>query len=123
MIDKVTRFGIRYLDFFESDIFEKLKLRILLDEKQVISDSILFRVVFERDKFRSALQLSNDATMHDHEIIRKGSLLDLDTYLAASNDTFFEHMTAILSDAHLVEKELFFSLLHPEFLESLNPTY
>lgn len=123
VIVKVTRFGIRYIDFFDLDIFKHLKLRILVDEADLVGENLLFRVEFAKGRFRSALQLSNDARLSDASGTRHGSALDLDTYLAADDIVFFENMRAILTEAHQIEKELFFGLLLPEFLETLNPTY
>jgi uncharacterized protein (TIGR04255 family) len=123
IIDKVTRFGIRYVDFFNLDIAEKLKIHILLNEHEVVSESIVLRIVFDKGSFHSALQISNDVTLEEHQRKVKGSALDLDTYSEEKRNDFFLHLDPILTEAHTIEKELFFSLLRPEFLESLNPTY
>ena len=123
IINKVTRYGIRYVDFFESDIFGGLKLQILLEGKEIESQNIILRVVLDKGKFQSTLQISNDASVEEGKKKKKGSLLDLDTYSNEQREEFFQQMDAILNESHDIEKELFYGLLRPEFLASLNPVY
>jgi hypothetical protein len=38
-------------------------------------------------------------------------------------EDFFKNMSKILEKGHLEEKKLFFKLLKPDYLETLNPEY
>jgi uncharacterized protein (TIGR04255 family) len=51
----------------------------------------------------------------------KGSLIDID--VAFENTINTKEVTEIVEQAHNEEKKLFFSLLNPSFLKSLNPEY
>jgi uncharacterized protein (TIGR04255 family) len=123
IVDKVTRFGMRYVDFFDLDLFENIKLHVLWDEQKVITKSMLLRLVFDKGRFRSTLQIANDATLKAKGKELKGSALDLDTYLEEEIKDFFPQVDSILDKAHQIEKELFYELLRPEFLATLNPEY
>ena len=53
--------------------------------------------------------------------LKKGSVIDIDTYIENSN--IKNNMKELIEEGHIAQKELFFSLLKPEFLQELNPEY
>jgi uncharacterized protein (TIGR04255 family) len=123
-IDKVTRFAIRYINFFtDLDVFKNIKLGITLDGKDFTSNQMFFRTIVNRDRFHCLLQVGNDTQMQKDESVNSGSIIDIDTYWVNEDAEFFEQMGALLQEAHDVEKELFFSLLRTEFFNTLNPIY
>ena len=52
-----------------------------------------------------------------------GSVIDIETVLENNIDDFFGQMKELVEEGHVEEKKLFFSLLKPEYLETLNPEY
>lgn len=123
IIDKVTRFAIRYTNFFDFNIFKEIKLNISMDNVEVDSDNIYFRTVLGKGKFSCTLQISNDAVLHREDGDHRGSLLDIDTSLASAEGETILQINSLLTEAHDVEKKLFFELLKPEFLDTLKPIY
>lgn len=79
-----------------------------------------FRAFFRRDAFGCLLQVSNEFTQPQQQ--RTASLIDIDISLEKEhlhNSTIID----TLDLAHTIEKELFFGLLQPAFLNTLNPEY
>ena len=73
--------------------------------------------------FKSRLIMANNAELklQSTEKTAKGSLIDIDVVL--ENPIGTEEISDIVEQAHNEEKELFFSLLDPNFLKTLNPEY
>ncbi len=119
IIDSVSRLGIRYRNFFSFDIFPKINLSIALNNEPFFSEETTFRAVIPSDLFRSTLLVNNTATYVKRS--EKGSVIDIDTFSTDVSERFFERVEELITKGHQVEKELFFNLLKPEFLETLNP--
>ena len=52
-----------------------------------------------------------------------GSLIDIDTSREYSDNYFTSNIEQEINMAHKCEKKLFFSLLKPDFLNSLKPVF
>ncbi len=113
---------IRYLNFFEIDIFEHINLEIRLKDSVFNSSNTIFRTEIQENGFLKVLQVANNATLGTSDTSRKGSVLDISTVVINPTD-FFKNANTITTTAHELEKELFFSLLKPDFLTTLNPEY
>jgi uncharacterized protein (TIGR04255 family) len=122
-ISTVTRFAIRYIDFFQFDIFRKIDVGVFLGNDRLEGVPMGLRVDIQKGRFRCLLQISNEATWQANSENIKGSAFDVDTYLASGEGDLFEQMNELLEEAHLIQKNLFFGLLKPDFLESLKPSY
>jgi uncharacterized protein (TIGR04255 family) len=117
------RLGMRYIDFFEEDIFSRLVLEVLSDGQPVTGVEMSFATVFRRDDLTARLILNNGAMVtRGHEVI-SGSILDLDVWLEASGFDIFGDAAERFEDAHRCNKEIFFGLLETDFLDSLAPEY
>ena len=124
VIHAVTRFGLRYIDVFDGDVFPKLVLKLGVDQENVTSPNMGLRVVFDRGRFNCLLQINNDSVFGvEGTPASRRSVLDVDTYLVGGEGEFFTQAEMFLEEAHATQKELFFGLLSPQFLASLNPTY
>lgn len=119
IISEVERLGIRYINFFNEDIFDNLKLEINLDNKKLKSQKSVIRTEFNQGKFISTLQISNDAQSNNVF----GSIIDIDCHKTKGLQDFFKNKEALINEAHLKEKELFFDLITDEYLKKLNPKY
>ncbi len=112
---------LRYLNFFEVNIYEQINLVIQLMKQEHISNNLVMRTEIKDGNFIKILQLANNVTVTGNFGQKTGSLIDI-TCLYNGQDTL-QSFTKIIDEAHKMEKELFFGLLKPEFLETLNPHY
>jgi uncharacterized protein (TIGR04255 family) len=119
IIDKVNRLGIRYVNFFESDIFTNINVKICIQEKNINYKNTVIRTEIGHKDFKSTLQIANNA----YNQTTAGSVIDIDTFKENGLDDFFKQKETIINSGHTKEKELFYSLLKKEFLTSLNPEY
>ncbi|TAG88975.1 MAG: TIGR04255 family protein [Bacteroidetes bacterium] len=112
---------LRYLNFFELNIYEHINLMISLMNQEHISNNLVMRTELKDSDFTKILQLANNVTLTSSLGQKIGSLMDI-TCLYNGKDAL-QSFSTIIAQAHKVEKELFFGLLKPEFLETLNPEY
>lgn len=124
IIKRVSRLGHRYINFFRGDITNSLTMSFSMTEKYV-SENLLIRTDVRDGNFMNTLQFANNANYRPNpntsEIV--GSLIDIDTSREYSDNFFIENREQEINMAHECEKKLFFSLLKPTFLETLNPTF
>ncbi len=79
--------------------------------------------VKDRD-FDNTIQFSNSAMLNVNLPSQKnGSIIDIDTFREYNDNCFLENIVTEIENAHKTEKTLFFSLLKPDFIKSLNPHY
>ena len=119
IVNSVTRIGIRYINFFDNDIFKDLDLKICIGDNDIAYKNTIVRTEIEQDSFKSSLQVANNAN-HNNKL---GSIIDIDTFTELNLKDFFKQKEALVSDGHTKEKELFYSLIKDDFLNTLNPTY
>lgn len=124
IIKRVSRLGHRYINFFRGDITNSLTMSFSMTEKYV-SENLLIRTDVRDGNFMNTLQFANNANYRPNpntsEIV--GSLIDIDTSREYSDNFFIENREQEINMAHECEKKLFFSLLKPTFLETLNLTF
>jgi len=118
---KIKRLGLRYINFFEEDIFNNIKLEVKLNSERLSSDSLYVRSAIRGGKFINNLQITNKAKLKQKDGIKVGSVIDIDAFL--EKEIGIDEINCLIEEAHSEEKELFFSLLSKEFLDKLNPEY
>jgi uncharacterized protein (TIGR04255 family) len=125
IITTIKRLGIRYTNFFEGiDIFEKINLKVLHSGKQILGNPTFIRIEIPDGNFSNLLQIANKANYSKgNKPPKDGSIIDIDTVMDKSLNTFFKDFNKIIEEGHFVEKKLFFGLLNPGFLKTLNPIY
>lgn len=123
IISKASRLGIRYINFFEVDIFENINLEFFLAGSPLVSEQITFRGTLRTGEFLSNLQILNKGNVSVKNVTKFGSIIDIDTYYQDEKDNIFSHLSELLELGHQEEKELFFKLLKEEFLQRFNPEY
>lgn len=119
----ITRLGIRYVNFFDSNIFSDTDISLKLADKDWISENTFIKNIFVKENHRVILQLSNNATFKRGLSNIKGSLLDIDVINDKVGDDFLENPTEYLNEAHSLEKEMFYDILNDDFIATLNPVY
>ena len=124
IIKRVSRLGHRYINFFRGDITNSLTMSFSMTEKYV-SENLLIRTDVRDGNFMNTLQFANNANYRPNpntsEIV--GSLIDIDTSREYSDNFLIENREQEINMAHKCEKKLFFSLLKPDFLNSLKPVF
>lgn len=113
--------GLKYLNFFKFDIFDQINLCIEgLSQK---GKSTVFRTELENNKFTNVLQISNGVHVKNSQFDDDGSLIDITTVVLACHGLTLESIMAHIDEARQGGKELFFSLLKQELLNTLSPEY
>jgi uncharacterized protein (TIGR04255 family) len=123
IVDEVERVGLRYINFFDFDIFDKIKLAVSINDISVTDNQTLVRVVIPGRRYKSQMHVTNKASVIVEGKNRAGSIIDIDTYLETDLKDFFQNSTSIIEEGHSEEKEVFFSLPKDDFLQTLNPEY
>lgn len=117
------RLGMRYIDFFEEDIFAHLVLDVRSGGQSISGVEMNFATVFRRGDLTARLLLNNGAMITRGNDVIGGSILDLDVWLEASGFDIFGDAVEKFEEAHRCNKEIFFGLLKTDFLDSLAPSY
>jgi len=120
IFSQIKRLGIRYVNFFDNDIFEKINLEVLKEKETLKSEEFFIRTKLKAGQFVSNLQIANKAEIMRNNILSKGSIIDIDTFLEKDNFVLTE---SLIEECRAEENKLFFSLLKEEFLKQLNPEY
>ena len=128
LVQKPTRFSLRYIDLLELDpspSLASLRVRVEVAERDLSKCPIQLRAEIQDDPFVHILQIASPAlvTIGNAEQ-HKGTLVDIDTIrnVEPSAD-FWEILDAELDEAHARSNRLFFELLTSEALERLEPIY
>lgn len=121
IVEKVHRIGLRVINFFPKiEIFSNSKFSIMLNEEQINLDNSLFRTVFDHgNSFKSTLNISNDSNMN----MTPGSFIDIDTFYDNTEIFTSDNILPLVENIHSHEKELFFSLLTDQYLQTFKTEY
>ena len=125
-IQTIEYVGLRYLNFFPFNIFEKINLKIDFKNLNTNAGTVL-RTEFNFEDYSAVLQITTG--VHLQNILKKidadGSLIDITTVLVGKNiaGITLDNITDKIQLIHQGEKELFFSLLTEKYLNELKPKY
>lgn len=127
VVKKFHRLGLRYIDFFEEDIFNSLNLAITHNgetfqaiEKQFIT------VLAKNHGLTVRIQVTNNAMLNINKMgksPKKGSVFDTDTSYEPTHGFGFEKVIDMVDKCHDVANETFFSLIKDDFISTRNPEY
>lgn len=120
-IENFFRVGIRCIDFFKSNIFDGIQLSIHLNGERFETNQTNITSIIQKGDYLSRLQIVNNSEIAINNNVEKGSLIDTDTY--CEKEFQFDCAMQLANHCHIVQKELFFSLLKDDFLKSFNPEY
>jgi len=123
IIDSIKRLGLRYIDYFDTKVFDNVNLSITVNKESMVTPETQLRTTLKEGMFNILLQVTNNAVVSFEGKTKSGSVLDLDIFLEKFEGNFFEKYEELIEDAHELEKRLFFSLLKEEFLKTLQPEY
>lgn len=117
------RLGVRYVDFFEGDVFKNTIIEINIAGEAIESTETVLATAFKRDDFTITLKAVRGAIFNSDIGVKTGCVLDLDISLESLDFDLFVNGMNRFEEAHKVAKESFFGLLTESFLGSLNPQY
>lgn len=125
LVRSVERFSIKYINLLEAKTVDEqlalTNLSILLGGEKLMAETLNLRVDLARGLFLNIVQVVSRAVAVEPP--REGVVLDVDTICAGPFNDFWKEFPSRLSDARVVEKELFFSFLKQSTIEALDPEY
>lgn len=122
-ITEGERLGVRYINFHPQNVFDQLILGVNVAGQELHGNELSITTVLRREPLIARLHIANSAILGTDQDVRSGSVLDLDVWLGALDFELFTNGLTKFGEAHRFEKEIFFGLLKPESLASLNPQY
>jgi len=123
-IRTLERLGLRYLDFFELPVVDKLQLELLVSGNSLMSAPLHISCQLQREAFACLLQLNTASTVQIAGKQLFGAVLDLDVAFMLKSSTFPDLVLDTFKQAHVLQKKMFFEeLLKREYLTKLNPVY
>lgn len=125
VIGETTRIGMRYINFFERNVFEISRFCVTLGDSPLSDEKTVLRVQFFDDNWVTAIQVTNDGSIQTGGDFKRGSVIDLDTF--CSNPDLTENppevFPELIENGHELLKRKFFESLKEDFVASLNPEY
>ncbi|HVR34239.1 MAG TPA: TIGR04255 family protein [Methylomirabilota bacterium] len=122
-IGETERLSARYIDFFDGDVFKALRLGLQVNGQPLKGLQTDLTTVLRRGALTIRLNVTNGAIVATKDGPKPGSVLDMDAWYGPMEADLFGNGLARFGEAHQVIKDLFFGLLTPENLASLNPVY
>lgn len=125
VIGTVTRVGMRYINFFEGNVFQISNFSVTLGSTSLLDQKTLLRVQFSDNGLVTAVQVTNDGNLRTGKESKHGSIVDLDTFCVRPtlSEKPSESFRNLIETAHQTLKMRFFSGLKEEFVASLSPQY
>lgn len=120
---KFKRIGLRYVNFFEFDIFKRITLSVLMNGSTLTSNHLSLKAVLTAGEYQTNLNLINNVNMVKNGRQLNGSVVDIDTYLAKDSIDIYAKPDELIENAHTEEKILFFNLLNDDLIRELKPEY
>jgi uncharacterized protein (TIGR04255 family) len=123
VISSVGRIGLRYISFIEGDVFAKTDVEVRINDRSVSARETSVSMVIEH-RFQHLIRIRKDVTVRASfdKQARYGSVVDIDTF-TVNPKAGMKSFDDFLHEAHIDEKLIFFGMLKPDFLRTLNPKY
>jgi uncharacterized protein (TIGR04255 family) len=122
IVSRTSRFGLRYINFFPFDVFPNLLLKISVKAESWDGEETFIKTILKGDGCKNLLQIGKGLTLADKPL-ESGSVIDIDSFTTETDGDFMSVLSNFIEAAHRSEKTLFFGVLKPEFLTTLNPVY
>jgi uncharacterized protein (TIGR04255 family) len=129
-IKQWTRVGLRYVTQYpQKELKDCIKFNFTFGFPEVQSVTTAFKSEFEYKNARVVLNLHDKLPVvrqqhpGKHPEITPTSVIDIDVIADRLNIDNLDDLLIVMEDIHLKEKEVYFGMLKPEFLETLNPEY
>ena len=123
VVKKYLRIGLRYIDFFEKDIFDDITLSILHNGEPIKARQTTVSTISEEDSILTRVLIQNNTTVSVDNRQAKGSIIDTDTCWQPVDGIASEQVLAVISNIHKRSLATFFDLLKDDFISTLKPEY
>jgi len=123
IIKEINRVGVRYVSVFPdslNDILEYQPKYSFADYEQ--QDFSFIRTTLKIKDIKIHLQIFKNAKVEKNDIVKNGCAFDIEAYSKMFKQPD-ESIFSIINTLHEEQKILFFKLLKPSFVSSLNPKY
>lgn len=124
VVKQIERIGLRYASIFDKteSVNQVLKTFSSFPTEGYTHEFNFYRGDLNKDGFDFHLQVANNAKVTKNNKSMTGVYIDIDASLNGTLEPSIK-VFEIIEQLHQQEKELFFSLLKPEFVNTLNPKY
>jgi uncharacterized protein (TIGR04255 family) len=121
LISKVNRIGLRYVNFFDFNIFDKLTITLKSKHQSIHEQNSELKTSCLYNSYSNNIRVSNNTklTINQDELV--GSIIDMDTVNTGSSE--INDFLNEVNKMHNTEKKVFFSLLDDKYIETLNPKW
>lgn len=122
-VDETERLGVRYVDFFEGDVFSDLHLHLAVNGQALQGAQTDVATVLRKGTLAIRLRVTNGAIVALAQGPKPGSVIDMDAWFGPPEADLFANGLARFGEAHDAIKGLFFGLMKPGLLARLNPVF
>lgn len=122
-ISEGERLGVRAINFFSGNVFPHLLIGGHVGDAPLNQTELTLTTAFRRPPLAGRLVVTNGALVNRGSTQISGSVLDLDVWASSLDFDLFVDGLEKFDDLHFLSKGLFFGLLQPDFLLTLNPIY
>ena len=126
IIKEVNRVGIRYISQFDNiSLIDNLHMSLAINIPNKNLEATQVRSEYRDDSFRVILTLINkiNSAQPAKNESSNTSIIDIDVIQLGNNLHTTGSVLECIEKGHKKQKETFFALLKPDFLESLHPEY
>lgn len=119
-IKKVLRVGVRYVNFFkdQNQLSKCTKLELKNNEKGV--EGIIFiQNEYIDNNLKHIVKFSNNSQYDAFS----GSAIDIDLISTEEEINSINNLLSTIESSHIAVKKVFYDLVEPDFLKTLNPIY
>ena len=123
-ISNFTRIGLRYISEYPQMPIEKITtFNFMLGNPDFKTNNFAFRTEFTHSNNRVILNLGSNSSLAESQMTDTLSYVDIDVIKEAQEPCDIDQILINIDSIHTVEKQVFFSLIQNDFLNSLNPQY
>ena len=130
VIDNFIRIGVRYISEYQNtDLKDCVKFSFTFGMPEIKSKTHSFHSEFNYDNLRVNLNLKNNLpvlgtkNLSEQIVVTPVSYIDIDVIMDNISEVSYESILEKTDTVHLKQKEVFFSILKENFIESLHPIY
>jgi uncharacterized protein (TIGR04255 family) len=120
---RVSRVALRYINFFEFNVFEKINLTLQMKGAPFNPAETTMRSLLDLGHVKSNLMIANNAKVGQAPNQKTGSVVDIDTFKEVDQASDAKALVACLAEVHEKEKELFFGIMKDDYVAGLSPEF
>lgn len=127
IVNKVERVALRYVNFFNSNLFKGYDFSKLQCSLNIASwgsgINTQIQSTFTTGDVLHALRLFKNMDVIINDIAQRGDIIDIDSFKELTISSDPKEITKIINEVHTKNKEIFFSILGEEITKILDPIY